>query len=46
LAYAEMNQLDFPITNVIHDEVLSLPISPVTTIKEVQSVIEVLNRFK
>ena len=45
LAYAEMNHLDFPITNVIHNEVLSLPISPVTTIEEVQNVIEVLNNF-
>jgi dTDP-4-amino-4,6-dideoxygalactose transaminase len=46
LAYKELNQLDFPITNAIHDEVLSLPISPVMTTEEVQIVIEVLNRFK
>ncbi|MBL0012885.1 MAG: DegT/DnrJ/EryC1/StrS family aminotransferase [Flavobacterium sp.] len=45
LAYAEMNHLDFPITNAIHNEVLSLPISPVTTTEEVQKVIEVLNKF-
>jgi dTDP-4-amino-4,6-dideoxygalactose transaminase len=45
LAYAAMNHLDFPITNTIHNEVLSLPISPVATIEEVQSVIEVLNNF-
>jgi dTDP-4-amino-4,6-dideoxygalactose transaminase len=45
LAYAAMNHLDFPITNAIHNEVLSLPISPVTTIEEVQSVIEALNNF-
>jgi len=45
LAYAEMNHLDFPITNAIHNEVLSLPISPVTTEEEVQKVIEVLNNF-
>jgi dTDP-4-amino-4,6-dideoxygalactose transaminase len=46
LAYKELNQLDFPITNAIHDEVLSLPISPVMKTEEVQIVIEVLNRFK
>jgi dTDP-4-amino-4,6-dideoxygalactose transaminase len=46
LAYKELNKLDFPITNAIHDEVLSLPISPVLTTEEVQIVIEVLNRFK
>ncbi len=45
LAYAAMNHLDFPITNAIHNEVLSLPISPVTTIEEVQKVIEALNNF-
>ena len=46
LAYATMNHLDFPITNVIHQEVLSLPISPVTTAEEVQKVIEALNNFE
>ena len=45
LAYASMNHLDYPITNSIHDEVLSLPISPVTTVEEVQKIIEVLNNF-
>ena len=46
LAYKEMNHLDFPITNSIHNEVLSLPISPVTTEEEVQKIIEVLNNFQ
>ncbi|NMH25352.1 DegT/DnrJ/EryC1/StrS family aminotransferase [Flavobacterium solisilvae] len=46
LAYAEMNYLDFPITNVIHEEVLSLPISSVMTNKEVLRVIEMVNLFK
>jgi dTDP-4-amino-4,6-dideoxygalactose transaminase len=45
LAYASMNHVDFPITNTIHNEVLSLPISPVTTEEEVQKVIAVLNNF-
>ena len=45
LAYKEMNTLDFPITNAIHDEVLSLPISPVTTLEEVVRIIEILNRY-
>lgn len=44
-AYAAMNQLDYPITNTIHKEVLSLPISPVTTEAEVVKVIELLNNF-
>jgi dTDP-4-amino-4,6-dideoxygalactose transaminase len=46
LAYASMNHLDYPITNVIHEQVLSLPISPVTTVEEVQQVIAALNNFK
>jgi dTDP-4-amino-4,6-dideoxygalactose transaminase len=41
-----MNQLDYPITNTIHKEVLSLPISPVTTEMDVLNIIEVLNQFK
>ncbi len=45
LAYAEMNHLDFPLTNAIHDEVLSLPISPVLTVDEVGKVIAILNNF-
>lgn len=46
MAYAVMNHLDYPITNTIHQEVLSLPISPVMTEKDVLNVIEVLNEFK
>ena len=45
LAYKEMNNLDFPITNAIHNEVLSLPISPVTTIEEVEKVVSLINKF-
>jgi len=46
LAYKELNTLDFPITNTIHDEVLSLPLSPVMPENEVHKVIEALNNFK
>jgi len=45
LAYAYLNHLDYPITNTIHEEVLSLPISPVTTEDEVEKVIEILNSY-
>ena len=45
LAYKEMNELNFPITNSIHNEVLSLPISSVMTLKEVETVIKVVNGF-
>ncbi|OYU85087.1 MAG: aminotransferase [Flavobacterium sp. BFFFF2] len=44
-AYKEMNALDYEITNLIHDQVLSLPISPVTTIEECNQVIHLINQF-
>jgi len=44
-AYEEMNEMNFPKTNIIHDEVLSLPISPVMTEAEVEKVINLLNEF-
>lgn len=43
--YKEWNNLSFPITEQIHDEELSLPMSPVMTEKEVQRVVEVINEF-
>ncbi|NHM06458.1 DegT/DnrJ/EryC1/StrS family aminotransferase [Flavobacterium sp. CYK-4] len=46
LAYKEMNGIDYPITNEIHETVLSLPISPVLTETEVATIIEALNRFQ
>ena len=44
-AYKELNDLQFPITEKIHDEVLSLPISPVMTVEEVTEVILVINKY-
>lgn len=44
-AYKEWNSLSFPISEKIHDEVLSLPLSPVMTKEEVNKVVEVINRF-
>jgi len=44
-AFPEWNNLSFPITEKIHNEVLSLPISPVLTEREVSFVIDVLNRY-
>lgn len=44
-AYKEMNSLHLAITEKIHDEVLSLPISPVMTDEEVSKVIESINSF-
>ncbi|HIC8756702.1 DegT/DnrJ/EryC1/StrS family aminotransferase [Elizabethkingia anophelis] len=44
-AYKEMNHLSFPISEQIHEEVLSLPISSILTEQEVERVIELLNKF-
>lgn len=45
-AYKEWNNLSFPITEQIHNEVLSLPISPALTDEEVQTIVRVINQFK
>lgn len=44
-AYQEYNHLHFPITEKIHEEVLSLPISPVMKQEEVNEVIRLINDF-
>ena len=43
MAYGEWANLIFPISEKIHKEVISLPISPVLTNQEVQRIVEVLN---
>ncbi len=43
--YQEWNSLSFPVTEKIHDEELSLPISPVMTEEEIMKVVEVINKF-
>ena len=44
-AYTEWHDLKLPITEKIHDTIISLPISPVMTDDEVAEVIEAVNRF-
>lgn len=46
LAYKEWNELVFPISERIHEEVLSLPISPILTLEEAYKVIEACNQYK
>lgn len=45
-AYPQLKGLSLPITEQIHREVLSLPISLVLTADEVQKVIDVLNNYR
>lgn len=44
-AYKELNKLAFPITDKIHNEIISLPISPVMSDREVDKVVSVVNEF-
>lgn len=44
-AYPQWNSLSFPITEAIHDQVLSLPMSPTLTVGEAAKIVEVCNRF-
>lgn len=43
--YKEWNKLFLPVTEKIHREELSLPISPVMKIEDVKRVVELLNKF-
>jgi dTDP-4-amino-4,6-dideoxygalactose transaminase len=45
-AYKEFGNLNLPITEKIHQEVLSLPISPVMTTEEVSDIINKVNKFQ
>ncbi|MBY0445017.1 MAG: DegT/DnrJ/EryC1/StrS family aminotransferase, partial [Burkholderiales bacterium] len=45
-AYPEWNQLSFPVTEHLHQSVLSIPISPVMTDEEVTQVVNIVNSFK
>lgn len=45
-AFESWNNLSFSITEKIHNEVLSLPISPILTDDEVIKVVDVLNRYE
>lgn len=45
IAYKTLNNLKYPITEKIHKEVLSLPISPVMKQNEIEKIIEICNKF-
>lgn len=44
-AFSDWNTLSFPITEQIHAEVLSLPMSPVLTAREVDFIIKTVNAY-
>jgi len=45
-AYAEWNDLSFPVSEKLHKEVLSLPISPVLAESEIEYLVETVNAYK
>ena len=45
-AFKDGNFLKYPITEQIHETILSLPISPVLSWKEVKMIVNALNSFK
>lgn len=45
LCYKEYNEMSFPITEQIHNEELSLPISPVMTEEEITTIITAINNW-
>ena len=45
-AYKEWNNLSYPISENIHSEVISLPISPVQSIEQTDFVIEAISNFE
>jgi dTDP-4-amino-4,6-dideoxygalactose transaminase len=44
-AYREWSHLSYPVTELIHQQVLSLPLSPVQSIEQTKYVIEVINHY-
>lgn len=45
-AYESWNNRSYPITEMIHRQVLSLPISPVISLEEAETVVDAINNFK
>lgn len=43
--YKRWNEMSFPVTEKIHDEVLSLPISPVMSTDEIEHIVNALNEY-
>jgi len=46
IAYKEWNNMDLPITEKIHNEVISLPISSVICNADIEAVVQVINSYR
>lgn len=45
-AYKEWNDQHLPISELIHKQVLSLPMGPIISMDEIENIIQILNRFE
>jgi len=45
-AFKEWNHLSFPVTELIHEQILSLPISPVLTKEEAETIAEAVDQYE
>ncbi len=45
-AYKELANESFPITENIHDEVFSLPLSPVQSIEDTKKIVDIINNYE
>ena len=45
-AYKEWNDLSYPISEKIHDEVMSMPIGPTLSLESAQQIIDLCNEFR
>lgn len=45
-AFSKWNHMKFPITERIHNEIISIPISPVIEQSEVEKIVDLLNNFR
>lgn len=45
IAYKELNCMNFPVTEKIHDQVLSIPVDPTMSELEINRVIDIMNSF-
>ena len=46
VAYKEWNELSFPVSELIHHEIISLPISPIMQPAEYEKVVKVVNNYQ
>ncbi|MDA9294640.1 DegT/DnrJ/EryC1/StrS family aminotransferase [Flavobacteriaceae bacterium] len=45
-AFSSYRHLELPITELIHNEIISLPLSPVNTIEELTTIVNIINDYK